>query len=93
MDYSGNNVRVVKPPPGVSKWEPYAICCNKQGEIFVVNYGYPKAVYRYTADGDECLGCVITGLEHPYGIAITEDGQQLYVTESRQQVVKIFQRP
>ena len=93
MDYSGNNVRVVQPPPGVSKWEPYAICCSRQGEIFVVNHGDPQAVYRYTADGDECLGCVITGFDDPSGIAITEDGQQLYVAEFSQQVVKIFQRP
>ena len=93
MDYSGNNVRVVQPPPGVSKWVPRAICCSKRGEIFVVNDGSPQAVHRYTADGDECLGCVITGLDIPYGIAITEDGQQLYVTEFCQHVVKIFQRP
>ena len=96
MDYSGSNVRVVQPPPGVIEWVPFAICCSKQGEIFVVNYGnysYPRTVYRYTADGDECLGCVITGLDNPTGIAITEDGQQLYVAEISQQVVKIFQRP
>ena len=92
MDFSGNHVREVKPPSGVSKWEPFAICCSKQGEIFVVNRGYQTAVYRYTADGNKCLGCVTTGLDSPWGIAITENGQQLYATESNQQIVKIFKR-
>ncbi|XP_072041228.1 tripartite motif-containing protein 2-like [Amphiura filiformis] len=92
MDYSGNNVRVVQPPQEVTEWNPWAVCCSKQGEIFVVNYGNPKAVYHYTADGDQCLGCVITGLDDPTGIAISEDGQQLFVAEYGQCAVKLFQR-
>ena len=93
MDYQGCNIKVLQHPQGVSIWEPRSVCCSKQGEIFVVNYGYPKALYRYTADGDECLGCVIKGLDDPRGIAITDDGQQLFVVEQNQPVlVKIFQR-
>ncbi|XP_072042741.1 E3 ubiquitin-protein ligase TRIM45-like [Amphiura filiformis] len=92
MDYSGNNVKEVQPPQGVTNWKPVFVCCSRQGEIFVVNRGIPKAVYRYTADGEQCLGCVITGLDFPQGIAISEDGQQLFVVESSQCVVKIFQR-
>ncbi|XP_072042210.1 tripartite motif-containing protein 2-like [Amphiura filiformis] len=92
MDFSGNKVRVVQPPHGIIEWEPYGICCSKQGEIFVVNQGNPKAVYRYTADGNQCLGCVITGLDNPAGIAISEDGQQLFVAEFMQHVVKILRR-
>ncbi|XP_072041560.1 uncharacterized protein [Amphiura filiformis] len=92
MDYSGNNVRVVQPPQEVTEWNPWAVCCSQQGEIFVVNYGNPKAVYRYTADGDQCLGSVITGLDDPTGIAISEDGQQLFVAEYGQCAMKLFQR-
>ncbi|XP_072041524.1 E3 ubiquitin-protein ligase TRIM56-like [Amphiura filiformis] len=91
MDYSGNNVREVQPPQGVTNWSPDSVCCSKQGEIFVVNGGNPAGVYRYTADGDQCLGCVITGLYYPAGIAISEDGQQIFVAEF-ESVVKIFQR-
>ncbi|XP_072042775.1 E3 ubiquitin-protein ligase TRIM56-like [Amphiura filiformis] len=73
MDYCGNNVRVLQPPLQVTEWMPYGVCCSKQGEIFVVNLGSPKAVYRYTADGEQCLGCVITGLHYPMGIAISDE--------------------
>ena len=59
---------------------------------FVVNEGDPKAVYQYTADGDQCLGCVIRGLDDPSGIAISKDGQKLFVAESITKEVKIFQR-
>ncbi|XP_072042351.1 E3 ubiquitin-protein ligase TRIM45-like [Amphiura filiformis] len=93
MDNSGNNVRVVQPPQQeIAYWKPYSVCCSKQGEIFVVNRGKPRAVYRYTADGKQCLGCVITGLDCPEGIAISEDGQQLFVVEHSQKAVKILQR-
>ncbi|XP_072041636.1 E3 ubiquitin-protein ligase TRIM71-like [Amphiura filiformis] len=92
MDYSGNNVRVVQPPQEVTECIQYTVGCSKQGEIFVVNRGNPTAIYRYTADGEQCLGCVIRGLDHPTGIAISKDGQQLFVAEYMQHVVKIFQR-
>ena len=58
--------------------------------IFVVNQGNPKAVYRYTDDGD-CPGYIITGLNDPPGIAISRHGQQLFVTERFQHAVKIYQ--
>ena len=92
MDYTGNTVKVVQPHPGVKSWVPQSVCCSKQGEIFVVNYGVPKAVYRYTEDGDKCLGCVVKGLGDPAGIAVTEDGQNLFVVEQWESMVKIFQR-
>ncbi|XP_072041221.1 E3 ubiquitin-protein ligase TRIM71-like [Amphiura filiformis] len=92
MDYSGNKVRVVQPPQEVIEWQPHSVCCSKQGEIFVVNLGNPKAVYQYTANGEQYLGCVITGLHNPAGIAISEDGQQLFVAEFMQHVVKILRR-
>ncbi|XP_072042350.1 tripartite motif-containing protein 2-like [Amphiura filiformis] len=92
MDYSGNNIRVLQPPQEVAAWIPESICCSKQGELFVVNNGKPIAVYQYTADGQQCLGCVIAGLDDPMGIAISEDGQQLFLVEHDQHAVKIFQR-
>ena len=49
MDYAGSNVKVVQPPPGVNRWEPSSVCCSKRSEIFALNLGEPKAVYRYTA--------------------------------------------
>ena len=92
MDYSGNIVKVVRPPQAVSYWKPGSICCSKKGEIFVVNQVDPKAVYRYTADGNECAGCVIAGLDGPRGIAITKDEQQLFVVERSQHLITTFQR-
>ncbi|XP_072041229.1 tripartite motif-containing protein 2-like [Amphiura filiformis] len=93
MDYSGNNVRVVQPPQEVTEWSPYSVCCSKQGEIFVVNGGKPKGIYRYTANGEQCLGCIITGLtNNPAGLAISDDGQHLLQVDWVDCVVTIYQR-
>ena len=92
MDYTGNTVRVVQRPRGIQYWNPGYICCSKRGEIFVVTRGDPTSVYRFTADGDQCLGCVATGLSASWGIALTEDGQKLYVTEWSKHRVTVFER-
>ncbi|XP_072042343.1 E3 ubiquitin-protein ligase TRIM45-like [Amphiura filiformis] len=92
MDLSGGNKRKVPPPEGIQNWNPVGVCCSKQGEIFVVNTAPPKSIHRYNADGDKYLGCVVTGLDYPRGIAISEDGQHLFVAEVHQQIVEIFRR-
>ena len=91
MNDSGENVRVLQPPKDAKDWQPTGVCCSNLGEVFVVNHGNPKAVYRYRDDGEKCLGCIITGLNDPFGIAVKKDGQQLFVTECYQNVVKIYQ--
>ena len=92
MDYSGRNVRVIQPPPAVTEWSPGFVCCQ-QGEIFVVNEGAgdPTGVYRYTSAG-EYLGCVTTEVINPEGIALSEDGTELFVAEYKDNMVKIFKR-
>ncbi|XP_072045109.1 E3 ubiquitin-protein ligase TRIM71-like [Amphiura filiformis] len=93
MDYSGNNVRVIPPPPQVNIWSPSFVCC-RQGEIFVSNEdeGDPVGVYRFTAEGDY-LGCVTTDVIDPSGIAMSRDGTELFVVDFEENHVKIFQRP
>ncbi len=94
LDYSGKKIQTLQPPPNVTSWRPFSVCCSKQGEIFVVTRGDPKAVFRYTADGSSCLGCIISDsyLEDPISIAVTEDGQKIFLTEPDQNLVKVFQR-
>ena len=93
MDYSGGNLRVIQPPAEVKVWRPGFVCCG-QGEIFVSNTGSgkPNGVYRYTAEGDY-LGCVTTEVSNPSGIALSKDGMELFVADSGDDHVKIFQRP
>ena len=93
MDYMGGNVRVIQLPDEVKIWFPGFVCC-RQGEIFVCNEssGEPKGVYRYTSDGDY-LGCVTTEVETPKGIALSNDGTELFATERYDNCVKIFKRP
>ena len=92
IDISGNIIRVLQPPQGVNVWKPRSLCCSEQGEIFVRNEVQPQAIYRYTADGVQCLGCVVTGLDSPVGLGVTDDGQQLLVAEHKQHVIKRYQR-
>ena len=93
MDYSGRNIRVIQPPNVVKIWFPGFVCC-RQGEIFVCNEssGEPKGVYRYTSEGDY-LGCVTTKVNTPKGIALSNDGTELFVAERYDNCVKIFKRP
>ncbi|XP_072016514.1 E3 ubiquitin-protein ligase TRIM45-like [Amphiura filiformis] len=91
MDYSGSNVKVVQPPPEVKKWNTFYVCC-RQGEIFVVNpAGDPAGIFRYTSKG-HYLGCITTEVKNPRGIALSQDGMELFVVERDDCKVNIFHR-
>ena len=92
VDYSGKIIRTFQPPPEVITWEPRCVCASKRCEVFVLNQGDPKAIYRYIASG-EYLGCVTTEIVDSRGIAMSHDDQELYVTEYTDQLVKVFKRP
>ncbi len=92
LDYDGNKIKDLETPPDVKKWFPVYICCSTSHEIFVENYGAPKAIYKYTSDG-EYIGCVTTEVSVPFGIALTEDGQELHIAEYTDCVIKVFKRP
>ena len=92
MDYSGDNIRVIKPPTEIKVWCPTFVCCSRQGEIYVANpYSGDQALYRYTSKGDY-LGCVTTEVRDPRGITMSRDGMQLFVVNADNEV-QIFQRP
>ena len=92
MDYSGGNIRDLKPPPEVKVWAPLYVCSG-HGEIFVVNAttGDPIGIFRYASDG-QYLGCVTTELSNPYGITLSQDGMELLVVDQSNCHVKIFRR-
>ena len=91
FDYSGQCLHTLTPPPDVTKWEPRYVCCSTTDEVFVVNKGTPKAIYKYTA-GRVYMGCVTTEVNNPSGVALSHDDQTLYVTDSYK-MVKMFRRP
>ena len=92
IDYSGNTIKAIAPPPNVTTWAPGYVCCT-QDEIFVVNEssGNPLGVFRYTADGDY-LGCVTSEVSDPRGIALSQDGNDLFVVERKHNWIKVFHR-
>ncbi|XP_072046403.1 E3 ubiquitin-protein ligase TRIM45-like [Amphiura filiformis] len=91
LDYLGNTIKEIQPPHGFSSWDPTCICCSKQGELFIMQGR--KGVYRYEENGAHCLGCIISDLDDPTKMTISDDGQKLFVTEYTQRMVKIFRRP
>ncbi|XP_072047957.1 uncharacterized protein [Amphiura filiformis] len=91
-DYTGKIIHIFHPPPEAITWVPRCICASKKYEVFVVNQGDPKAIYRYTAGG-EYIGCVTTEINDARGIAISHDDQELFVTEYTDHLVKVFKRP
>ncbi|XP_072049989.1 uncharacterized protein [Amphiura filiformis] len=96
MNQSGHNFSIIQPPPGIQpgiqSWEPVYVCCSKQGELFVGNQGYPKAVYRYVCtDGEyKYLDCITRMENNPWGIALSADEQELFVVDNLSSIVKIF---
>ncbi|XP_072049098.1 uncharacterized protein [Amphiura filiformis] len=91
MNQSGHNARIIQSPPRIRS-QPWYVCCSKQGELLVGNWGSPKAVYRYVCTGGEYkyLDCITTMGNSPYGIAMSADEEKLFVVESGASVVKIF---
>ncbi|XP_072046659.1 uncharacterized protein [Amphiura filiformis] len=92
FNYSGKYLLTFDPSPEVNTWYPTYLCCSKNNEVFVSNWGDPKAIYRYAASG-VYMGCVTTDVSDPRGIALSHDDQELYVAEWSDKVVKIFKRP
>ena len=92
FEYSGKCIQTLDPPPEINTWKPYGVCCSKTDEVFVVNRGDPKAIYKY-AVGRVYMGCVTTEVNDPWGIALSHDDQEMYVSERSDKMVKIFQRP
>ncbi|XP_072046180.1 uncharacterized protein [Amphiura filiformis] len=92
VDYSGSNVSKVQPPHEVKQCVLGYMCC-RQGEIFVVNRasGDPAGIFRYTSKG-HYLGCVTTEVNNPSGLALSQDGMELFVVEHTDCQVKIFHR-
>ncbi|XP_072023473.1 uncharacterized protein [Amphiura filiformis] len=92
MTYTGSNVRTVQSPPEVKKWSPGCVCCG-HGEIFVGNRskGDPSGIFRYTSEGNY-LGCVTTQVNTPGGLALRQDGMELFVVDITDCQVKIFHR-
>ncbi|XP_072044474.1 uncharacterized protein [Amphiura filiformis] len=96
MDQSGHNARLImliKPPPGIQSWQPGYVCCSKQGELFVGNWGsHNKAVYRYSRKGGKYtfLDCITMMENIPGGIALSADEQELFVVHYWAHLVKIF---
>lgn len=94
VDYFGNHPRVILPPEDVEKWHPYFLCCSQQDELFVCSQEYPAAIYRCSTSG-EFLGCVTTSVSDPMGLALSKDGEELYVADHvpNDTSIKIFRRP
>ena len=74
---------VIDLPPGLTKWRPCGMCCSSD-TIFVTNdcvstpdeYG----VYCFSLSGDY-LGRATKEVTNPVGIAISEDGNKMYVAQ------------
>ena len=85
------------PTPKMSEgvWEPQAVCCSKESEIFVVNDG-DNSVYRYTYIAGKKKwkekGRILREENKPAGIVMNENGLELYVVIPRESKVKIFER-
>ena len=89
FDFSGMNARVIHLPPKVTTWCPGYVLCS-EGEIFVSNEK-DGSVHRYTCDGTY-LDCVTRNVVVPRGMAMSNDGNQLFVLDGQKNVMMIFHR-
>ncbi|XP_072044604.1 tripartite motif-containing protein 2-like [Amphiura filiformis] len=90
LNYAGKCLHTIEPPAEVTKWKPRYVCCSTKDDVFVVNQGDPKAIYKYAA-GRVYKGCVTTEVNYPWGIALSHNDQYLFVGEGSG--VQIFQAP
>ena len=91
MDYSGGNTREIQGPPDIDEWDPGFVCCSPFKEIFVINEGGDGHIYKFDEDGNY-LGIVTTEVENARGLALSQDGNELFVTEQENKLVVVFQR-
>ncbi len=91
MEQSGHKARIIQPPPCIQSWNPWYVCCSKQGELFVGNTGIPSGVYRYVSPGRhyKYRDC-ITRMDTPRGITISVNEEELFVVHNWSHIVKIF---
>ncbi|XP_072031810.1 uncharacterized protein [Amphiura filiformis] len=91
LHYTGKCLQTIEPPLEVTTWKPTHVCCSTKDDVFVVNQGDLKAIYRYTA-GRMYTGCVATEVNNPWGIAISHHDHKLFVGErkGKSKSVKIF---
>ena len=90
INAEGRIIQVIGPPPDVkvTSWNPQGVCCSKDDEIYVANQG-AMGIYRFKVDG-EFIDCVTTDLKDPWGLALSEDGNQLAVVDNNGKSVKVF---
>ena len=76
-----NGARTISAPSlALHRWQPTAICCSRNGDIFVTDWAH-GSLYRYSADG-EYLEYICDGLQDPQDICVSPSGEELYVLES-----------
>ena len=82
IDEGGKVIQnLIDPPAGLTRWRQCGVCCSSD-TIFVTNdnrsapddYG----VYCFSLSGDY-LGCATKEVTNPVGIAVSEDGNRMYV--------------
>ena len=89
---SCHNARLIQPPTGIKTWEPWYVCCSKQGELFVGNWGNPKGVFRYLLTDRELkyIDCVATMDWYPFGLALSTDADEVFVVDHWGHAVHIY---
>ena len=93
MDQSGLNVNIIDPPHNMQSWKPVYVYCGKNGELYVGNWGETKGVYRYVpSDKGEYrfLDRVAVMSKPPYGIALSQDEEKLFIVDYYKNEVQIY---
>ncbi|XP_038053680.1 E3 ubiquitin-protein ligase TRIM71-like [Patiria miniata] len=77
VDYYGASVFSVDMTSNIQggNWHPDGVCCDSDGSIYVVVYGYPTGdILHYSPDG-KYIGWVIKGCDDPRGMTFTSGGE------------------
>ena len=96
VNYSGNNIRHISPPPNVIDWEPWHLCCNENDNMLLIGnelLGEPKGVFMYTLSGI-FQGQIVSGqFNCPFGLALSRNGKEVYFLDSNTSLIHVYEQP
>lgn len=88
---TGTCVKSITAPKDVGQWCPTGVCCSSgEEEIYIANQMGKVGIYSFTLEGD-FLECFEEKVNSPWGLAVSEDENYLFVSNSNSSGQCIFE--
>ena len=79
VDENGVHLHTLKPPQGLSSWNPWGMCCTSDDEVYVANCTSSGSIHSYSTETGDYIGCIIKDVTYPSCLALMDDENKLVV--------------